>query len=239
MFNRLLGLFCNIGIPVPIAQGFRRYHLEHHTYQGVDGYDPDLPLEWELHLVRGNTWQKVLWVLIFPVMYVARGAAQGKSASKWELINYAWTITTDSLVVYFCGWRGLGYLLCSLWMGYSLHPAAAHFIQEHYTFEDGQETYSYYGSGNTFMMNIGFHNEHHDFATVPWSKLPALRAMAPEFYEPLKYHSSWFWLLYKFLTSPVMGPQSRVARSVDDHRMARKMLKRVRTTEHPMDRKDE
>ncbi|CAG8799102.1 12159_t:CDS:2, partial [Racocetra fulgida] len=45
----------------------------------------------------------------------------------------------------------------------NLHPVAARYIQEHYTFDDGQETYSYYGRLNKIFMNIGYHNEHHDF----------------------------------------------------------------------------
>ena len=32
--NRLHGLVANIPIVFPIAQSFRRYHLEHHAYQG-------------------------------------------------------------------------------------------------------------------------------------------------------------------------------------------------------------
>lgn len=168
--NRYVGLFANICLPVPIAQSFRRYHIEHHTWQGVEGMDPDLPLDWEKSLIKGNALCKFLWIMIYPVMYVVRGAVmqqeRGLTPGKWEIINVVFSVVMDGLIQYYCGWKGLAYLFFSLWFGYSLHPGAAHFVQEHYTFDDGQETYSYYGILNIPFMNIGYHNEHHDFQKV-------------------------------------------------------------------------
>ncbi|GES76959.1 sphingolipid delta(4)-desaturase DES1-like [Rhizophagus clarus] len=162
--NRMVGLLANIAIPLPIAMSFRRYHLEHHVFQGVKGIDPDLPLEWEKKLIR------------------------------------------------------------VLSIGNIFHPAAAHFIQEHYTFDDGQETYSYYGILNKFLMNIGYHNEHHDFTRIPWTKLPEVRQIASEYYDHLAYHTSWLMVHWNFVTQRQFGPQSRVKRSIQDHRKGRKML---------------
>lgn len=167
LFNKLVGLLSNVIIPVPMAMSFRRYHFEHHTYQGVERMDPDLPLAWESWLIRGNAAMKAAWLAIYPLMYVIRGAALGKPPSPWEVINWIVTLLTDYLIVFkLSGWTGLVYLMLSLWLGYSFHPAAAHFIQEHYTFADGQETYSYYGWMNALFLNIGYHNEHHDFPQV-------------------------------------------------------------------------
>ncbi|PHZ15596.1 infertile crescent-like protein [Rhizopus microsporus ATCC 52813] len=230
--NRYAGLLANVSLPVPIAQSFRRYHIEHHTWQGVEGMDPDLPLDWEKNLIRGNAFTKLLWILIYPVMYVVRGAVmqhdRNLTPSKWELINVVFTVITDTLIQRTCGWRGLGYLLLSLWFGYSLHPGAAHFIQEHYTFDDGQETYSYYGILNIPFMNIGYHNEHHDFQKIPWSKLPTLRAMARDYYDKLAYHTSWVMVHWKFITQRTIGPQSRVIRTYDDHKRGRTLLGKMR-----------
>ncbi|KAI8373122.1 fatty acid desaturase-domain-containing protein [Radiomyces spectabilis] len=239
VLNRYVGLFTNIVLPVPISQSFRRYHIEHHTWQGVEGMDPDLPLDWEKTLIRGSSFKKLLWILIYPVMYVVRGAvmqqARHQKPGKWELINLGFSIVCDILIQQVCGWYGLLYLFLSLWFGYSLHPGAAHFIQEHYTFDDGQETYSYYGVLNIPFMNIGYHNEHHDFQKVPWSKLPKLRSMASQYYDTLAYHTSWIMVHWKFITQRTIGPQSRVIRDYTIFKKGRALLRKIRDfeTRHP------
>ncbi|RHZ48681.1 hypothetical protein Glove_543g67 [Diversispora epigaea] len=226
--NRIIGLLANTALPFPIAMSFRRYHLEHHAFQGVVGLDPDLPLEWEKKLVRGNSLFKFLWLNIYPVMYVIRGLVMKKTPQFWEYVNWVYTIIGNLIIYYFFGGRGLFYLFLSLWFGYGAHPAAAHFIQEHYTFDDGQETYSYYGILNIFFMNIGYHNEHHDFTKVPWSGLPKVRKIASEYYDNLAFHTSWCMVLWNFVTKPQYGPQSRVGRTVNDHKRGRKMLVAVK-----------
>jgi sphingolipid delta-4 desaturase len=222
--NRCLGLVANIPIPFPIAQSFRRYHLDHHAYQGVVDRDPDLPLNWEISLIRGNSLTKFLWISLYPLMYVVRGMAHQKKPNKWELINVAFTICVDILVYHFCGPLGLFYLFCSLWMGYSFHPGAAHFIQEHYTYVSGQETYSYYGWMNSWMLNVGYHNEHHDFTKIPWTNLPKLKSLAPEYYDQLHSHSSWPGVTLSFIFDNTLAPLSRLARTSEDHNRGRKMV---------------
>ena len=123
-------------------------------------------MEVEYKLVRGNLLLKALWVLTYPVMYIVRGVVVFKGPSFWELINLVSVIITNVIVYYVLGPKALGYLALSTWFGYSIHPAAAHFIQEHYTWADGQETYSYYGVLNKIFLNVGYHNEHHDFTKV-------------------------------------------------------------------------
>lgn len=223
--NKILAIFANIAIPFPIAMSFRRYHLDHHAYQGVYGKDPDLPLDIEYRLVRGNSLLKFIWLFFYPVMYVVRGASFGRDISFWEAVNICTTLIGDVAIYWVCGWKGLFYLFCSLWLGYGIHPAAAHFIQEHYTFEDGQETYSYYGSFNKIFMNIGYHNEHHDFQKVAWTNLPAVRSIATEFYDTIASHQSWWGVLWKFVTQKTYGPQSRVARPVEAHKEGRRMIR--------------
>lgn len=96
-------------------------------------------------------------------------------------------------------------------------------MQEHYTWVDGQETYSYYGWLNFPFLNIGYHNEHHDFTQVPWSKLRDVRKIAPEFYNTLFYHMSWTMVLFDFIFDTKLGPQSRVGRNNESHRRGRKL----------------
>ncbi|RKP07947.1 fatty acid desaturase-domain-containing protein [Thamnocephalis sphaerospora] len=226
--NRMCSLVTNIIVPIPVAMSFRRYHLEHHTYQGVTGRDPDLPLDWEVRLIRGNPISKLLWVFIYPVMYAVRGLGQGKAMSTWEKYNWVWTICANVLLYRLCGLRGILYLCASAWIGFSLHPGAAHFIQEHYTFVDGQETYSYYGNGNRLWLNIGLHNEHHDFMRVPWSRLPSVRKIASEYYDTLAYHTSWWMVLWRFIVDPTMGALSRVDRTQEKHDLGRRMVREHR-----------
>jgi sphingolipid delta-4 desaturase len=61
-------------------------------------------------------------------------------------------------------------------------------------------------------LNMGYHNEHHDLPSIPWNNLPKLRAMAPEFYNNLKYHSSWSRLLFQFVFDKRYSLYSRVER---------------------------
>jgi fatty acid desaturase len=48
--------------------------------------------------------------------------------------------------------------------------------------------------------------------SIPWNNLPKLRAMAPEFYSNLKYHSSWSRLLFQFVFDRRYSLYSRVER---------------------------
>jgi sphingolipid 4-desaturase/C4-monooxygenase len=110
------------------------------------------------------------------------------------------------------GWWPLVYLCSSTFFAIGLHPLGARNIQEHYVVADGQETYSYYGPLNKLAFNTGFHNEHHDLMSVPWSRLPRLRAMAPEFYDSLYAHRSWPALLWRFVMDGQIGPDRRIVR---------------------------
>jgi sphingolipid delta-4 desaturase len=89
----------------------------------------------------------------------------------------------------------------------------ARWIQEHFTLERSQETFSYYGPINRVALNVGYHNEHHDLPSIPWNNLPKLRAMAPEFYDTLKSHASWSRLLFQFIFDPRYSLAGRVERS--------------------------
>ena len=104
------------------------------------------------------------------------------------------------------------YLTLSLFASIGLHPIGARWIQEHYVVREGQETYSYYGPNNRLALNVGFHNEHHDFMMIPWNRLPRLREMAPSYYDDLFYHTSYTKLLARFLFDPELSLYSRIVR---------------------------
>lgn len=104
------------------------------------------------------------------------------------------------------------FLVSTLIAGSGLHPCAAHFIAEHYVFTGEWETYSYYGILNAFCFNVGYHNEHHDFPNIPWTRLPALRKLASEYYDNLPYHESWPLVTWKFVMDPNVHVFNRVKR---------------------------
>ena len=120
----------------------------------------------------------------------------------------------DLLMVKLFGFSAFLYFLASTFMAGSLHPMAGHFIAEHYTIDGGKtETYSYYGWLNNLAYNVGYHNEHHDFPNIPWTKLPELRKIAPEFYEDLPKCESWVGIMVKYILDDNIGPHCRVKRT--------------------------
>jgi sphingolipid delta-4 desaturase len=60
-------------------------------------------------------------------------------------------------------------------------------------------------------FNVGYHNEHHDFPNIPWTLLPKLRKIAPEYYN-MPECKSWTWTIIDFIRTPGYGPYSRIKR---------------------------
>ncbi len=211
--NRLLGILCNVGQGFPSAMSFRTYHLLHHSHLDEYDYDADLASHREARLVGNSALRKALWLLLFAAVEVIRPLRIRKQfAEPWVVANVIVIATTDLLIWQWCGARGLGYVLLSTFVGIGLHPLGARWIQEHYTFVEGQETYSYYGILNRLAFNIGYHNEHHDLVRVPWVHLPKVRAMAPEFYEELYAHRSLTRVLMQWIFDPELDLYTRITR---------------------------
>ena len=65
-----------------------------------------------------------------------------------------------------------------------------------------QPTMSTYGLLTSLAcLNLNYHVEHHDFPAVPWSRLPAVKAAAPEYYDHLEQSPGfvvtvWRWVQY-------------------------------------------
>jgi hypothetical protein len=50
----------NLPFLVPMAISFRKYHMDHHVWLGVEGKDPDLPTRAEVR-VLGHPAAKAVW----------------------------------------------------------------------------------------------------------------------------------------------------------------------------------
>lgn len=210
--NRLTQILANLCTGIPSAMTFTYYHMEHHQFQGVDGIDTDIPTQWEVD-VFNNTAKKLLWLFLQPLAYAIRpGVVKPHFPGKWEIINQVTQFIFDGIVVYYWGYKALVYMVAGSLLGLGLHPCAGHFIAEHYQFVKGQETYSYYGICNYFNFNVGYHYEHHDFPKIPWSNLPKVREIAPEFYKDLPFYTSYVAVMWQYVTDPNVGPFSRIKR---------------------------
>lgn len=213
MGNRLIALFANLPMVIPAVETFRRYHIAHHAHLGEWGVDTDLAHDLEMKLVGRSWWRKLLWLACYLPVYIVRGATFAKRPSTGELVNLAIQVGACFLIHAWLGWGGLLYLGLSVFFGHSLHPVAAHFIHEHYTFAEGQETFSYYGPLNAVTFNVGYHVEHHDFMNVPGSRLPELNRLAKGFYTDLKSHRCWTGVLVRFIADQTMHPMRRIVRA--------------------------
>ena len=220
--NILTGLLANVPLFFPGSYSFQKYHLKHHAFQGVYELDADLPSRWEARLVGHSALGKALWLLLFPFFQLLRSYRIKEVAvlDAWTLTNLAIQIAVNAAAWLVLGPKAVAYFALSFFFSIGLHPLGARWIQRHYMTGDGtQETFSYYGALNVVAFNVGYHNEHHDFPSVPWNKLPRIRAAAPEVYDTLAAHQSWTRLLFHFLFDRNLSLFSRMVRS-KRHRIA-------------------
>ncbi|KAK7460881.1 sphingolipid delta-4 desaturase [Stygiomarasmius scandens] len=226
--NKSLAIFANLPIGIPYCAAFKGYHIEHHRYLGEDGVDTDLPTRLEL-LCLNNVLGKVFFATFQILFYALRpGFVRSQKLTTWHFANLVTQLIFDSLLIHTFGVRPFIYLLASSFFAGSLHPCAGHFIAEHYLWDGmDQETFSYYGPLNILAYNVGYHNEHHDFPSVPWTRLPALRALAPEFYDTIPSHPSWPMVIINFIRDKEVGIFARAKRlskkaaGVSHHKAAR------------------
>lgn len=175
MWNRYFAMFANLPIGLPYSASFKRYHLDHHRYLGGDGVDVDIPTEFEGWFFCTRL-RKFVWIILQPLFYAIRPLCiNPKPISQLEVTNVVFQLTFDVLLYWLWGEKPVVYMLAGSMLGMGLHPISGHFIAEHYMFLKGHETYSYYGSLNLLTFNVGYHNEHHDFPSIPGRRLPEVR----------------------------------------------------------------
>ena len=225
MLNRSFAIFANLPIGIPYSAGFRPYHLTHHKSLGVDGLDTDLPTAFEgifLDSLLGKAFFCTCQILFYAIRPIL---IHKIPFSMVHVANIIAQLIFDICIGKYFGKNALTYFVMSSFLAGSLHPCAAHFIAEHYVFEKPcpsadptlnvpiPETYSYYGPLNCLTYNVGYHNEHHDFPAIPWSRLPQVYQTAKEFYEPLPSHKSWPAVLWNFILDKEVGMWCRVKRA--------------------------
>jgi sphingolipid delta-4 desaturase len=213
--NRLAGMLANLPLVFPSSVGFERYHIKHHSFQGVHELDADLPNRWEAKLINNYFVGKALWLLFYPVFQLFRISRlkEIQPVDGWNIFNLTVQIAAMAAIWFFLGPMAVLFVVASFFFSIGLHPLGARWIQEHYLVHDEQqETYSYYGVLNTVAFNVGYHNEHHDFPSIPWNKLPQLKAKASSHYTSLHAHKSWTLLFFRFLFDREISLFSRIVR---------------------------
>ena len=107
--------------------------------------------------------------------------------------------------------QGALYLILSeaFFKGFLLHPFGAYFMSVHRSqyptkgsarkshCQPTMSTYSWPAS--LLTGNLNYHVEHHDFPNVPWSRLPKLRKIAPEFYANLSSSPGFTNTIWNYL----------------------------------------
>ena len=213
--NLLAGILANSVMFFPSSVSFSRYHLKHHAHQGIPDLDGDLPSEWEGRLFSNSFIGKAIWLLFYPLIQISRvpRMKEIKPWDKWVALNWVIVFGVDAVIFYFFGVKSFIFLLSSLFFSVGLHPLGARWVQEHFlTTDDVQETHSYYGPLNIIAFNVGYHNEHHDFPSVPWNNLPKLHKVGEKWYRGIAYHNSWTRLWLRFLFDKDISIYSRMLR---------------------------
>ena len=216
--NKLFSILLNLPIGIPFSISFRDYHLEHHRNQGIYGLDTDLPTKWEKKYIKG-TLLKTLWLSLQIVTYSVRPMLiKSYKLTNYHYLNIFSQIAFNSFIYKYYGTTPLiYYIVCDLIAG-GLHPCAYHFISEHYLLskkckKSKQETFSYYGILNYLTWNVGYHNEHHDFPYVPWSRLSKVKKIVKEhskdFYENIVSYDSWYKIFSKFIINENVSLHNR------------------------------
>lgn len=214
VLNNVLAMVVNFPLIFPFAMAFKAYHAEHHWSQGKEKVDTDIASRFEALAFKGF-FGKLFWMVFQIPFYALRPVfIHPIKPDKWQAINMVVQLSFMVGFYFVVGWAGILYLFLSLGLASGLHPLSGHFVSEHYVFKEGQETYSYYGPLNKLVFNVGYHNEHHDFPTIPGSKLPELKKMASKHYDHLHAYDSWTKVIWMFLTQKKVNLFSRVKRTI-------------------------
>eukprot|EP01100_Stratorugosa_tubuloviscum_P009319 TRINITY_DN38_c3_g1_i1.p1 TRINITY_DN38_c3_g1~~TRINITY_DN38_c3_g1_i1.p1 ORF type:complete len:336 (+),score=130.66 TRINITY_DN38_c3_g1_i1:112-1119(+) len=211
--NKLFLIIANIAHLFPSGFSFRHFHRQHHSNLNEIYADPDVPCELEARIFSKNSFTKIIWLFVYPILTILRSNRYKQDfMDRWFILNWIVNAIYSFTIFHFFGIKAISFLVIASFFCIGLHPLGARWIAEHFAVSPNQETYSYYGFINKIAFNIGYHNEHHDLPWVPASRLPELRAIAPELYDTLYIHQSYFTVLRQFFFDPKFTLKTRVVR---------------------------
>lgn len=193
--NRVLALLTNSVMVIPIAEIFRQHHHRHHQRLGDDSADVDVPTDAEIAWVGNSALRKALWLalnmIILPLRSLSRLPVE---VDAFVIANWIVCIGTG-IFTFFVSRPAFFFLIMSALQSQGLHPANTRQVQRHVY--DGNKamrdassnslrpgTYSYYGLVNWLTLNVGYHVEHHDFCSIPWTRMKELRRIAGDKWYP-------------------------------------------------------
>jgi len=213
--NKWVALIANLPMLLPAAISFSRYHLLHHRHLGDPEMDAGVPGETEARIVGESSLLKTMWIAFQSLVQgvIRPNRVDAPLVDGWTIVNAVFQFASMGLLIAVFGLGPIKCLLVGVFFALGLHPLGGRWVQEHTQTVPGQETYSYYGPLNRVAFNIGYHNEHHDLISVPWSKLPDVRRIAPEFYDPLYSYASLTRLLLRFCTDRQLTLYSYIVRT--------------------------
>jgi sphingolipid 4-desaturase/C4-monooxygenase len=203
-WDRALAMLANIVLIVPAAEGYRHFHGLHHAHTGDAVLDLEVPARWESVALGGSVLGRIVWIALLPgilclrTVRIPRGMVFPRLAEPLVL-NAAVQGLGVASVGWLLGTNAILFLFLASWLSLTLHPLGARWVQEHGTVDGVQQpTRSYYGVFNWVCLNGGYHNEHHDFPSVPWHTLPNIKSSGGVAYTELGVCNSWCRSLLEF-----------------------------------------
>jgi sphingolipid delta-4 desaturase len=200
--NKIFCILSNVPLAAPGAMEFKFHHDLHHRNLGDGGInDTQAPTRREDEVVGTSS---ILKLLSFTFgRFVFKSSTPHKvTLDRWVIANWVVCGAHMALVIFGFGAKSFIFGFVAGMAAFGPHTMGARRISEHLTGRRGQPSNSYYGPLNWISFGVGYHVEHHDFPNIPWRRVPQLRKIAPEFYEPLYQIKSWTGLVASYFLSP-------------------------------------
>jgi len=95
LLNSLFGVFIDLATVIPHFSFFKKYHADHHHYQGSVAGDADIPMKFEGEYFR-TTFMKIIWLFLQPLFYAMRPLAiHPKPIDFFDIFNITACLVTD------------------------------------------------------------------------------------------------------------------------------------------------